>query len=76
LNGAAQLKESPDYSSFPEDIQVDIERALKILETTDLWLLPTMNPDGFARAKEGDCYGDRYTHGRQNEGRQVFFFAF
>jgi hypothetical protein len=41
------------------------------LNTTDLWILPTMNPDGFARAREGECFGGRYTDGRQNEGRVV-----
>jgi hypothetical protein len=41
------------------------------METTDLWLLPTMNPDGFARSREGKCSGDFYTDGRQNEERQV-----
>merc|ERR1712223_292307 len=37
-------------------------RAAKLLTTTDLWILPTLNPDGFAISKEGECHG----RGRQN----------
>ena len=33
-----------------------------------------MNPDGFARGTEGECFGGRYSDGRQNEGRQVIIF--
>ncbi|KAM6463145.1 carboxypeptidase D [Liasis olivaceus] len=42
-------------------------RARRLLNTTDLFLLPTLNPDGFARAAEGDCQGDG---GREN-GRGI-----
>lgn len=37
-------------------------RARRLLATTDLQLVPSLNPDGFARAKEGDCAGG----GREN----------
>ena len=40
----------------------------EILETTDLYILPTMNPDGFERAFEGRCDGITYTAGRLSEG--------
>ena len=43
-------------------------RAAKILETTDLWILPSMNPDGFERGREGNCQGGDYLAGRYNEG--------
>ncbi|XP_072834747.2 carboxypeptidase D [Pogona vitticeps] len=32
-------------------------RARRLLNGTDLYLLPSLNPDGFARAREGDCAG-------------------
>ena len=31
------------------------QRAARLLAITDLWILPSMNPDGFDRAKEGKC---------------------
>ena len=45
-------------------------RAAKILESLDLWLLPTVNPDGFARGTEGKCLGGNYETGRYNEGKK------
>ena len=30
-------------------------RVTGLVDTTDLWLMPSMNPDGFAAAVEGDC---------------------
>ncbi len=46
-------------------------RSSRLLDTTDLYILPTMNPDGFNRAdkQEGQCSGGSYTAGRLNEGR-------
>ena len=46
------------------------KRAAKLLETTDLWILPSMNPDGFQRGEEGVCQGGDYAAGRFNEGNQ------
>ena len=48
------------------------ERAKKILESMDLYILPTMNPDGFARGTEGRCSGGTYNFGRQSEGKLTF----
>jgi len=31
------------------------ERVTKLVNTTDLWLMPSLNPDGFAAGQEGDC---------------------
>ena len=45
-------------------------RALRILRKTRLFILPTMNPDGFKRGKEGECSGGSYAAGRFNEGRK------
>ena len=44
------------------------KRAVNILKTTDLWILPSMNPDGFKRAKEGKCGGEGFASGRTNRG--------
>jgi carboxypeptidase D len=32
------------------------ERVTKLVNATDLWLMPSLNPDGFERAREGNCY--------------------
>ncbi|XP_054163699.1 carboxypeptidase D-like [Oppia nitens] len=42
------------------------KRVTKILDTTEVHLLPSVNPDGFESAKEGDCYGATRQSGRQN----------
>ncbi len=52
------------------DARGDDPRSKRILETTDLWILPTMNPDGFGRANETLCSGGSYSSGRLNEGFQ------
>lgn len=38
-------------------------RITKLLDTTEIWLMPSLNPDGFAQAHQGDCGGIR---GRRN----------
>jgi len=43
------------------------ERIAQLLNTTDIFIMPTMNPDGFSRAQVGDCYGGDYDSGRPNE---------
>uniref|UniRef100_A0A8C8SCC2 Carboxypeptidase D n=1 Tax=Pelusios castaneus TaxID=367368 RepID=A0A8C8SCC2_9SAUR len=40
-------------------------RAGRLLNSTDLYLLPSLNPDGFERAREGDCAGSA-PGGREN----------
>ncbi|KAK2525433.1 carboxypeptidase D [Columba livia] len=49
------------------------ERIGRLLNTTDLYLLPSLNPDGFERAREGDCGGgDGAEGGRENSrGRDL-----
>ncbi|KAM9320518.1 carboxypeptidase D [Gastrophryne carolinensis] len=39
-------------------------RISRLINTTDIYILPSLNPDGFMRAKEGDCRG--YNGGREN----------
>ena len=41
-----------------------------MVDSIDLWILPTVNPDGFARGSEGRCLGGNYETGRYNEGRK------
>ena len=43
-------------------------RSSKLVDSIDLWILPTVNPDGFARGSEGRCLGGNYETGRYNEG--------
>lgn len=43
----------------------------RLLNTTDLYLLPSLNPDGFEHAQEGDC-GGGVASGRENSrGRDL-----
>lgn len=32
-------------------------RVAQLVNTTDIYVMPSMNPDGFERSKEGDCVG-------------------
>ena len=38
-------------------------RVTQLIDTTNLFIMPSMNPDGFEAAKVGDCFG---TQGRSN----------
>ncbi|XP_076044068.1 carboxypeptidase D-like isoform X2 [Oratosquilla oratoria] len=42
-----------------------LERVNKLLDNTEIHLMPSMNPDGFETAKEGTCDG-YYNSGREN----------
>lgn len=43
------------------------ERVTKLLNTTDIFLMPSMNPDGFENSQEGLCESKDQYVGRQNE---------
>ncbi len=39
-------------------------RVTELVDSTDIYIMPSMNPDGFEKSKEGDCIG-KY-EGRNN----------
>ena len=41
-----------------------------MVDTTDITIIPTINPDGFDRGTEGACSGADYKTGRYNEGNR------
>lgn len=41
-------------------------RVTALVNSTDIYIMPSMNPDGFERSREGDCAGD---HGGRNNAR-------
>uniref|UniRef100_A0A672ZDF1 Peptidase M14 domain-containing protein n=1 Tax=Sphaeramia orbicularis TaxID=375764 RepID=A0A672ZDF1_9TELE len=41
-------------------------RISELVNTTDIYIMPSMNPDGFEKAREGDCSGD---YGGRNNAR-------
>jgi len=45
-----------------------VEMITNLVDTTDITIIPTINPDGFDRGKEGACSGANYKTGRFNEG--------
>ncbi|GFW42006.1 carboxypeptidase D [Trichonephila clavipes] len=42
------------------------ERVTKLVDTVDIHLMPSANPDGFEAALEGDCFGTKRPSGREN----------
>nr|CAI5845717.1 unnamed protein product [Callosobruchus analis] len=44
-----------------------VERVTRLVNSTDIYLMPSMNPDGYENSEEGQCESkDRYV-GRENE---------
>lgn len=50
--------------------QALVPRIATLLATTDITIIPTINPDGFDRGTEGACSGGDYKTGRYNEGER------
>lgn len=46
----------------------DDPRIAELVNTTDIYILPSMNPDGFERSREGDCVGE---HGGRNNANNL-----
>jgi len=44
-----------------------VDSITELVDTTDITIIPTMNPDGFDRGTEGACSGADYATGRFNE---------
>lgn len=42
------------------------DRIKNVLDSVDILIIPTLNPDGFQRATEGDCYSAKLNSGRNN----------
>lgn len=42
------------------------ERITELVNSTDIYIMPSMNPDGFEKSTEGDCSGD---HGGRNNAK-------
>ena len=47
----------------------DDPRLERILNTTEVHIVPSLNPDGWARASLGECGGQDYRSGRTNENK-------
>lgn len=47
-----------NYENIPE--------VKKLVDTTDIYLMPSMNPDGFAKSREGSCESMQNYYGRYN----------
>jgi len=46
------------------------QRITNLIDSTNITIIPTMNPDGFDRGTEGACSGGDYKTGRYNEGKR------
>ncbi|KAM6315882.1 carboxypeptidase D [Podargus strigoides] len=47
------------------------KRIGRLLNTTDVYLLPSLNPDGFEHAREGDCSGGAESGRENSRGRDL-----
>lgn len=43
-----------------------IPEVTDLVDTTDIYLMPSMNPDGFAKSREGSCESMQNYYGRYN----------
>lgn len=43
-----------------------VPEVTKLVDTTDIYLMPSMNPDGFAKSHEGSCESIQNYYGRYN----------
>ena len=47
------------------------DRVTNLVDTIEIYLMPSLNPDGFAKSQEGSCYSDpgRYNANRKDLNR-------
>ena len=56
------------YIGKCEQLVCSVDFITALVDTTDITIIPTINPDGFDRGTEGACSGADYRTGRYNEG--------
>lgn len=54
------------FGAFILDNYYSNNRLYNLVNSIDLFLIPTLNPDGFQQAKQGDCYSAKMQSGRTN----------
>lgn len=54
------------FGAFILDNYKNNNRIYDLVNSIDLFLIPTLNPDGFQQAKQGDCYSAKIQSGRTN----------
>lgn len=54
------------FGAFILDNYKNNNRIYDLLNSIDLFLIPTLNPDGFQEAKQGDCHSAKMKSGRTN----------
>ena len=58
------------YIGKCEQLVCSVDFITALVDTTDITIIPTINPDGFDRGTEGACSGADYKTGRFNEGNR------
>ena len=62
-----QVRILPGSSPFLNLFLLQDTRIKRLLDTTDISLVPSLNPDGWDSAGKGDCNGSGKKHGMFNQ---------